>query len=140
MQAFLEQFEFIKSKYDDGSGFWDEYRKKGRWLDRVIELSIAARGLSEEIPPLLQKFMEDQVHWDEAFKRFAAEQLLGKLKKEWHNEALLVEDITERIYISEMAFGYEKNDAFGIWFCTGAEHGVQVYGDFQGRLTRAAVE
>lgn len=140
MQDFLSQFDFIKSKYDDGSGFWDEYKKKGKWLDQIIEISIAARNISDDIPPLLQNFMDHQADWDKEFKRFAGERLLSDLKKEWDNDLLTIEDVMKRINVSDITFGFENKENFGIWFVTGGEHGVQIYGDNQGRFMRAAIE
>ena len=140
MKDFLKQFKYIKSEYDDGSGFWDEYNKKDEWLDRIIEISIAIRNMSDYIPSLLQNFMDNQSYWDKNFKEFASKNLLSSLKIEWDSPLLTVEEVIEKIEISSIAFGYESNEAFCIWFSTNSEHGIQVYGDTQGNLTRTSIE
>jgi hypothetical protein len=136
MRDFLKRFA-LKG---DGTGFWDEYRKQDHWLGEIIEIAIAARSVSEDISLLLERMMENQTMWDRRFKEFAARALLEALKREWKNKNLDEAAIISSLRVSLIAFGWEADSAFAVWFCTPGEHGVAVYGDKQGNLIRAGVE
>ena len=137
---FLKQFEFVKSEYDE---FWDSYEKDDIWLEDDVRISIAVRSMSDYIPILFQKFMENQSVYDRAWKEFAARELLTRLRTEWDMEELDEKYVINALTVSEITFGYDRDDAYCVWFYTpdvSSEHGVQIYGNMQGEINRAAIE
>jgi hypothetical protein len=136
---FLKQFELVKSEYDE---FWDSYEKDDIWLGEDVRISIAVRSMSDYIPILFQKLMENQSVYDMAWKEFAARDLLTMLRVEWDMEEIEEEYVIDALTVSEITFGYDRDDAYCVWFSSTAdcEHGVQVYGNMQGEINRAAIE
>jgi len=136
---FLKNFE-LKG---DGTGFWDEYKRKDIWLEKSVYISIAVRSMSNDIPILLKQMMENQSTYDRAWKKFAAQKLLTELRREWNIDELDEEFVINKLQVSVISFGFDKEAAFCVWFCTpnvSSEHGVQIYGDIQGEIIRAGIE
>lgn len=135
----LEEYQLT----GDGTGFWDTYTKEESWLGYCIDVLIAARSVTEEVFSFLNQLFLDQNKWDDVFKKFASKHLVERLKEEWNRPDLTESLICSSLAVSTLSFGFDKDADFCVWFSTpeiSSEHGVQVYGNFDGSMIYAGIE
>lgn len=142
-QEFLNQFTFIKSEYDDGSGFWDSYKGKALWLGGNVRIDIAARSISDELVLLYQKIMSEQKKYDTLWKEFVVNELFDKMKIECDDEAITRQQMIRELKVGELTFGFDEDRLISVWFIqpkSFREHTVLLYGDNDGNPRVAVME
>jgi len=129
----------------DGTGFWDSYEKTVIWDLHTITISIAARNLTEEYITFIDNILENASGYDLYFKKFITEnrEAIAEIRKECGQEDLTADIAAAHLEVSTITLGYECNEDFCIWFIMKGfkiEHGIQVYGNLNGTLTRIGFE
>ena len=114
--GFLSQFEFNKSEYDDGSGFCDTYEGKTSWLGNNVQVSIAARSVSDEIALLYEKVTANQEKYDTLWKEFAVNELSSEMRFESNDESLTKQQILHELKVSVLTFGFDRDGLMSVWF------------------------
>ena len=135
---FLSEFQLE----GDGNGFWDSYDTKAQWLGKSIQVSIAARSVSEQLAGLYQNIMASQEKYDTLWKAYVTETMLDKIADE-SDINIIQEQFSEELQISCLTMGFDKDGLVSVWFRQPKgilEHTILLYCDYDGYPRNAVLE